>query len=55
MKNWKEKKKEVISKEHQIDVLKHDMKKQTYPNGAVIYIIRVVNDTLKFDVDEILD
>jgi len=47
--------KELILKANENDVLKHDMKSQTYPVGGVIYILRVVTKSLDLDADEIID
>ena len=46
---------ELSSKQNEVDILHHDMKKQSYPKGNVMYMIRVINDSLDLNPNEVID
>lgn len=47
--------KELEEKSKKIEVLEHDLKKETFPEGGMVYLTREIFDTIEFEVDEILD
>lgn len=42
-------------KQQEIEVLKHNLKKQKYPEDGAVYIMRVINDNMDFDENQIID
>jgi prophage antirepressor-like protein len=42
-------------KQNEIEILKHNQKKQKFENKGAVYIMRVVDDNLNLDTNEILD
>ena len=42
-------------KQNEIEILKHNLKKQKYPEDGAVYIMRVINDNMDFDENQIID
>jgi prophage antirepressor-like protein len=42
-------------KQKEIEVLKHNLRKQKYPEEGAVYIMRVINDNMDFDENQIID
>jgi hypothetical protein len=44
----------IVEQGNEIGVLEHNLKKPKFAKGGIVYIMRTINDTVKFDVNQIL-